>query len=125
MAIPSRFADELPADQVERESDPGLYGGKVGGLGETNFAGWDERRTSPGMARARQRSGQSSRFIDVVPTLVESRPGDGLAVGTRVFHKKFGYGTVRLAERERLTIGFDKAGEKKVISSFVVPEDQA
>ncbi len=125
VAIPSRFVDELPADQVERESDPGLYGGKAGGLGETNFAGWDERRTSPGMARARQRSGQSSRFIDVVPTLVESGPGDGLAVGTRVFHKKFGYGTVRLAERERLTIGFDKAGEKKVIASFVMPEDQA
>ncbi len=125
VAIPSRFVDELPADQVERESDPGLYGGQSGGLGDTNFTGWDERRTSPGMTRARQRSGQSSRFIDVVPTLVESRPADGFVVGSRVFHRKFGYGTVRLAEGDRLTIGFDKAGEKKVIASFVVPEDQA
>ena len=125
VAIPSRFVDELPADQVKRESDPGLYGGQAGGLGDTNFTGWNEHRSSPGMARARQRSGQSSRFIDVVPTLVDSRSTDGFAIGARVFHRKFGYGTVRLAEGDRLTIGFDKAGEKKVIASFVVPEEQA
>jgi hypothetical protein len=28
-------------------------------------------------------------------------------------------------EGERLTIGFDRAGDKKVMASFVVPEDQA
>jgi len=61
----------------------------------------------------------------VVPTLVDNRPADGFSVGGRVFHQKFGYGTVRLVEGDRLTIGFDKAGEKKVIASFVVPEDQA
>ena len=61
----------------------------------------------------------------MVPTLVETRPAEGFAAGTRVFHQKFGYGTVRLAEGDRLTIAFDKAGEKKVIASFVVPENQA
>ena len=45
--------------------------------------------------------------------------------GDRVFHQKFGYGTVGRAEGERLTIAFDKAGEKKVMAGFVVPEDQA
>ncbi len=45
--------------------------------------------------------------------------------GMRVFHPKFGYGTVLSADRNRLYIDFDKAGKKKVISDFVVPEEQA
>ena len=47
------------------------------------------------------------------------------APGTRIFHRKFGYGSVRAAEGEKLDIDFDKAGIKKVIASFVVPADQA
>ena len=61
----------------------------------------------------------------MVPTRVESLAGRSFDPGSRVFHSKFGYGTVHKVEGERLTIGFDKAGEKKVMSSFVVPEDQA
>ncbi|MDX1575206.1 MAG: DNA helicase II, partial [Kiloniellales bacterium] len=79
----------------------------------------------PGMARARARAGQAEPFIDVVPRAVESLPGEALCAGARVFHQKFGYGTVRKVEGERLTIGFDRAGDKKVMASFVVPEDQA
>jgi DNA helicase-2/ATP-dependent DNA helicase PcrA len=43
----------------------------------------------------------------------------GFAVGDRVFHQKFGYGTVREVEDNKLAIAFDKAGEKKVMDSFV------
>ncbi len=125
VSLPSRFVSELPEEQVEKESDPGIYGAAPAGFGSPDVAAWDAGRTSPGMARARQRAGQSSRFIEVVPRLVESEPARGFAVRERVFHRKFGYGTVRRAEGERLTIDFDKAGEKKVIASFVVPEDQA
>ena len=39
--------------------------------------------------------------------------------GARVFHQKFGYGVVRLAEGNKLTVAFDKAGEKRVIDSFL------
>ena len=77
------------------------------------------------MARARQREGQANRFIEITPTEVASLPGDGYGPGQRVFHRKFGYGTVRAAEGDRLSIRFDQAGDKKVIASFVVPEDQA
>ena len=45
----------------------------------------------------------------------------GFATGARVFHQKFGYGRVRAVEDNKLTIAFDKAGEKKVIASFVEP----
>ena len=38
---------------------------------------------------------------------------------SRVFHQKFGYGQVKSIEGNKLTVAFDKAGEKKVIDSFV------
>ncbi|RQH13199.1 UvrD-helicase domain-containing protein [Bradyrhizobium sp. RP6] len=37
----------------------------------------------------------------------------------RVFHQKFGYGRVTRIDGNKLTITFDKAGEKKVVDSFV------
>jgi len=41
------------------------------------------------------------------------------ALGDRVFHEKFGYGHVAKIDGNKLTIAFDKAGEKKVVDSFV------
>ena len=40
-------------------------------------------------------------------------------VGDRVFHMKFGNGNVSAIEGNKLTIAFDKAGEKRVVDSFV------
>jgi ATP-dependent DNA helicase UvrD/PcrA len=37
----------------------------------------------------------------------------------RVFHQKFGYGNVVKIDGNKLTIAFEKAGEKKVVDSFV------
>ena len=37
----------------------------------------------------------------------------------RVFHQKFGYGSVVKIDGNKLTIAFEKAGEKKVVDSFV------
>jgi DNA helicase-2/ATP-dependent DNA helicase PcrA len=42
-----------------------------------------------------------------------------MAVGTRVFHQKFGYGIVTAAEADRLDIAFEKAGTKRVLDRFV------
>ena len=41
------------------------------------------------------------------------------AVGERVFHQKFGNGNVVAVDGNKLTIRFDKAGEKRVVDSFV------
>ena len=41
------------------------------------------------------------------------------AVGDRVFHQKFGNGNVTAVDGNKLTIKFDKAGEKRVVDSFV------
>jgi DNA helicase II / ATP-dependent DNA helicase PcrA len=40
-------------------------------------------------------------------------------LGDRVFHLKFGYGQVTKIDGNKLTIVFEKAGEKKVVDSFV------
>ena len=41
------------------------------------------------------------------------------AEGQRVFHIKFGNGTVTGVDGNKLTIDFDKAGRKMVLDSFV------
>lgn len=48
-----------------------------------------------------------------------ARGEDAIGKGARIFHDKFGYGTVLAREGDHLTIRFDKAGEKKVIARFV------
>ncbi|MEO1192935.1 MAG: UvrD-helicase domain-containing protein [Pseudomonadota bacterium] len=126
--LPSRFLDELPNEAVERESDQGLYGDAGGyswtaaGLGESS-ADWQPRRASPGLERLRARAGQTAPLLELTPVRVEGL--GGRSPGERVFHRKFGYGTVEAAEGERLTIAFDKAGQKKVVADFVVPAEQA
>ena len=41
------------------------------------------------------------------------------SAGDRVFHQKFGNGNVVAVDGNKLTIAFDKAGEKRVVDSFV------
>ncbi len=41
------------------------------------------------------------------------------SIGDRVFHQKFGNGTVSDVEGEKLTIDFDRAGQKRVLDGFV------
>ncbi len=41
------------------------------------------------------------------------------SVGDRVFHQKFGNGNIAAIEGNKLTIDFDRAGQKKVLDSFV------
>jgi DNA helicase-2/ATP-dependent DNA helicase PcrA len=40
-------------------------------------------------------------------------------IGDRVFHQKFGNGNIAAIEGNKLTIDFDKAGQKKVLEGFV------
>ena len=44
--------------------------------------------------------------------------------GERVFHQKFGMGTIDAVEADKLEIQFDKAGSKKVVASFVSRADE-
>ena len=55
----------------------------------------------------------------------QSKSQQGFGVGERVFHQKFGYGTVKRVEHDKLEIAFDKAGVKKVVDSFVQAAEAA
>jgi len=46
-------------------------------------------------------------------------PPSSFAVGDRVFHQKFGNGNIAAIEGNKLTIDFDRAGQKKVLDGFV------
>ena len=78
------------------------------------------------MSRAQRYANESRPFIDGTATVVESLPAEGgFAIGERVFHTKFGYGSVVRTEGEKLTVAFDHSGEKRVMAAFLVPADQA
>jgi DNA helicase-2/ATP-dependent DNA helicase PcrA len=87
-------------------------------------------RPSPGGAKssgARQgtnfgRSAAARRGpLTIEGELVAKSTGtvSAFTVGDRVFHQKFGNGNVTNIDGNKLTIQFDKAGEKRVVDSFV------
>ncbi|MGQ0486158.1 MAG: UvrD-helicase domain-containing protein [Hyphomicrobiales bacterium] len=126
--LPSRFVDELPEGFVAVAPMSTSYGGH--GLGSYGASRFDERQpfantyATPGWQRAQQRwaKGDSARstphFIEGEMTARETE-GGGFATGERVFHQKFGYGSIRSVDGNKLTIDFEKAGEKRVLDSFV------
>jgi DNA helicase-2/ATP-dependent DNA helicase PcrA len=48
-----------------------------------------------------------------------AKPRADLELGMRVFHQKFGYGTIAEIEGNKLEIDFEQAGRKRVMDSFV------
>ncbi|MHA6684071.1 UvrD-helicase domain-containing protein [Mesorhizobium sp. A556] len=68
------------------------------------------------------RGSVKGRTIDgeLVAKSVADTPS-AFSVGDRVFHQKFGNGNVAAVEGNKLTIDFDKAGQKKVLDGFVAP----
>ena len=42
-----------------------------------------------------------------------------------MFHQKFGYGVASEIEGDKLTVAFEKAGEKKLVASYVTEAGMA
>ena len=132
--LPSRFVDELPIDHVEPQSDTGYYGASTGMKeaksrwddapsfgGSYSSPGWKRAQTytaaqtpKPAYARRAVIEGEGRLIATADP-----KAASGWSRGDRVFHQKFGYGAVRAVEGNKLVVAFDKAGEKKVIDTFV------
>lgn len=147
--MPSRFLDELPAAHVDvaaSDSNYGGYGGR-GGYGQSRFDKADpfaNTYSTPGWKRAQANktdatrdnwgtrsghaverigygeSGPRTRTIDgeLVAKSVADKPSQ-FSVGDRVFHVKFGNGNISAIEGNKLTIEFDRAGQKRVLDGFV------
>jgi DNA helicase-2/ATP-dependent DNA helicase PcrA len=118
----SRFIAELPQAHVELVTETGLGAAPVWGAASAAAAS-----SSPSWDAAWSRA--QSRGPARPPLLIESAPVPkrgqeiprvgGFAIGDRVFHQKFGYGTVRTVEDNKLAIDFELAGDKKVMDAFV------
>ena len=142
--LPSRFVDELPPTAVEATSETGYYGGGPGMMeAKSRFddaPAFASSYTSPGWKRAQERAGfapttpPSDRFglsrargraavIEgegrLIATSDPSANASAYKRGDKVFHQKFGPGQVVGVEGNKLTVDFSKAGEKRVLDSFV------
>ncbi len=134
---------------VEATGSYGGYGaGGAGGYGQSRFDTSDpfeaSSYSSPGWKRAQAnssnatknnwgtrsghqaggrdvRNNASSRTIDgqLVAKSVVGADKSNFELEERVFHQKFGYGHIASIDGNKLTINFDKAGQKRVLDSFV------
>ncbi|MEO1561929.1 MAG: UvrD-helicase domain-containing protein [Pseudomonadota bacterium] len=133
-SMPSRFVDELPEENVDVLTPPGLYGGGgAQGLNGMLNAGSDlegraaraDAYNSPGWRRLQERSGNHglSQPSEARNMVIDATATSAFEIGSRVFHQKFGYGEVVGIEGDKLSIEFDKAGSKHVVARFVTAAD--
>ena len=114
-AIPSRFVQELPAENIVEDGAQGMSSGL--GFGRSTSARLDVTATNgygPGwrrMAVQLQNKSENSGQL--------GNDSADFATGDRVFHQKFGMGNIWSIDGDKLEIAFDKAGHKKVLSGFV------
>jgi DNA helicase II / ATP-dependent DNA helicase PcrA len=139
-AMPSRFLNELAEEHAEVVIESGGYGyGRFGaangGYGASRFdeaaSPFDyEERTTPGWRRAQtnwRSEAQMRNRRRPVPSEIEgelvaastAETPSAFSLGQRVFHQKFGYGRISEIDGNKLTVEFEKAGQKKVVASFV------
>jgi DNA helicase-2/ATP-dependent DNA helicase PcrA len=138
-SIPSRFLAELPKPHIEEETT--MTGGESLWRAQWSeradpFAhvarpsrgpGWQRAaRLSPsppsggeGRERGQRWSNQPPIEVKASAVSLGNKGRDDLALGQRVFHGKFGYGTIAAIEGNKLEIDFEHAGRKKVLDSFV------
>jgi DNA helicase II / ATP-dependent DNA helicase PcrA len=92
-----------------------------GGKGQAR-GGFDEQQSSYSARDSFGGFGRKKRApMTIEGELVAKSTGavSEFSLDDRVFHQKFGYGHVVKIDGNKLTIAFDKAGEKKVVDSFV------
>lgn len=103
-AVPSRFVNELPQDVVEAQSD-------ISAMNTGRSQHWDSSGFQPVRQRAMPSVTQQQR--------TRTDAGEVYDRGERVFHEKFGYGTITHIDGNKLDINFEHSGHKRVMSSFV------
>ncbi|HEV7636743.1 MAG TPA: UvrD-helicase domain-containing protein [Bradyrhizobium sp.] len=99
--------------QANRARNQAGRNGQAGGFNESQ---------SPFSARDSGGSSRNKRApLTIEGELVAKSTGAAseFSLDERVFHQKFGYGHVVKIDGNKLTIAFEKAGEKKVVDSFV------
>ncbi|MFY8105413.1 MAG: ATP-dependent helicase [Elstera sp.] len=118
--LPSRFLSELPQAEIDLSAATGLagayrksatdtYGGASYGASESHGDRWAARKAAP--SRGPVIEGRATRLV--------TGTSPRFQVGERVFHQKFGTGTVDIADGDKLQVTFEAAGVKHVMAAFV------
>ncbi|TRW94821.1 AAA family ATPase [Paracoccus sp. M683] len=133
-SMPSRFVDELPTDHVEVLTPPGLYGGGYGaamafaganaGTDMHDRAAQADVYNSPGWKRMQANAAVRRAPVHRTPVVIDADPAAGFAVGDRVFHQKFGNGTIMGIAEDTLTVQFT-TGFKTIKAAYVQPSGAA
>lgn len=131
-SIPSRFIAELPDEHVDVVNTMGggasMWRANWSAQGDP-FAHVAEQKPARAQSRgpAWQRAAVHSSTVTRSAPPSERSPAASvgakartdLAIGCRVFHEKFGYGTIGDIDGNKLEVEFEQAGSKRVLDSFV------
>ncbi len=131
-SIPSRFIAELPDEHIDQETT--LSGGASlwrAQWSEHSDPFADVARAQPSRVMTRGPGWQraAAQEYDPAPKRIKentrsaasfaAKPRTDITPGSRVFHDKFGYGTVASQEGNKLEIDFEGGSRKRLIDSFV------
>jgi len=100
----------------------GQAGGQAGGGFNESQSPFSSSRSDPssrGDAGGFSRNKRGPMTIEGELVAKSTGTVSEFSLADRVFHQKFGYGQVVKVDGNKLTIAFEKAGEKKVVDSFV------
>jgi DNA helicase II / ATP-dependent DNA helicase PcrA len=106
-SIPSRFLEELPEAHIERSGSSTM-------ARDSRIAGMTSLPGQFPLMATRQ-----PRTIEAWEQPARPARTDSIPVGSRVFHQKFGYGTVTAVNDDKLDVSFEKSGDKRVLDRFV------
>jgi DNA helicase II / ATP-dependent DNA helicase PcrA len=103
------------ANRARGQNGRGGGGQAGGGFNESQSPFSGSRRDARGFSRNKR----GPMVIEGELVAKSTGTTSEFSLDDRVFHQKFGYGNVVKIDGNKLTIAFEKAGEKKVVDSFV------
>ncbi len=104
-SIPSRFIDELPEEMIERSGSAQIQRERM--------------LAAPVFGSAFPLVARRAHTIEAWESKARAPQTTRFEIGARVFHQKFGGGTVTAVDDDKLDVDFDKAGSKRVDNRFV------
>ena len=115
---PSRFIRDIPDELLNEES--GGYSGRNGTATRHDFAG-DNSRIGQQAAPAHNLASVAA-ISDEIEMIPEPEEHDGVVIGMKVRHAKFGVGTIRKIEGsgdgQKVIVWFSSVGPKKLLLRF-------
>ena len=105
-SIPSCFLDELPEAHVAV-------------TGSAAMARQNRVSAAPSFGSPFPVMARKPKVIEAWEQPARPAKEAAIPVGSRIFHQKFGYGTVTHVDDDKLDITFDKSGDKRLLDRFV------